>query len=248
MPAGKIDLRTRSDEPELMDDFALTGAEVQQALREIGRVNRFLGGTATTLAGLAPHLRKRREALHLLDLGTGGGDIPVAIARHCRRVGVPVRIVAVDLGAHACRHALDAARTFPEIEICRADAGRLPFAPRSFHLAHCAMFLHHFTQEEIAHLLGALAGLVREGILINDLHRHAVAYHSIQGLTRLFSRSRLVKYDAPLSVRRGFRGADWDDIRERCGFPAFRYRWRWPFRYLCEIAVNGPAGDGGGRR
>jgi len=99
------------------------------------------------------------------------------------------------------------------------------------------MFLHHFTQEESARILAGLGGLVREGIVVNDLHRHPVAYHAIRLLTRLFSQSRLVRNDAPLSVRRAFRAADLDDLRARCGFPRFRYRWRWAFRYLCEIDV-----------
>jgi ubiquinone/menaquinone biosynthesis C-methylase UbiE len=228
----------RCHEPELMDDFGITGPEVDLALREIGAVNRYLGGVATSLAGLAPRLRGRRQTVRLLDVGTGGGDLPIAIARRARRLGVPLEIVAVDLGADACRRAHASALDYPEITVVRADVFTLPFPPRSFHLAHCAMFLHHFTQEEIARILARLGGLVREGIVINDLHRHALAYHSIRILTRLFSRSRLFKNDAPLSVRRAFRAADLDDWQARCGFPRFRYRWRWAFRYLCEIEVS----------
>ncbi len=250
MERKRVDLAERADEPELMDDCALTGPEVRQALREIGHVNRFLGGSASTLALLAPRLEGRRSPLRILDIGTGGGDIPVAIARHARRAGAPVQITAVDLGRDACRHARHLARDYPEIEICRGDVFRLPFAPRSFDLAHCAMFLHHFTQDEIVRILHVLSALVREAILINDLHRHALAYHSIRALTRLLSASRLVRNDAPLSVRRGFRAADLDDILARSGFARFRYRWRWAFRYLCEVEIGEPAApvDPGGAR
>jgi SAM-dependent methyltransferase len=226
-------------DPELMDDTGLSGPEVELALREIAVVNRYLGGVATTLAGLAPRLRGRAGPLRLLDVGTGGGDLPVAIAELGRRLGVPLAIVAVDRGADACRRARAAARSYPEITVVRADVFALPFPGRSFHLAHCAMFLHHFTQEESARILAALGALVREGIVVNDLHRHPFAYHAIRVLTRLLSRSRLVKFDAPLSVRRAFRAADLDDLRARCAFPRFRYRWRWAFRYLCEIDVSG---------
>jgi precorrin-6B methylase 2 len=229
----------RCHEPELLDDFAITGPEVDLALREIGVVNRYLGGVATSLAGLAPRLRARRETVRLLDVGTGGGDLPVAIARHARRRRVPLEIVAVDIGTDACRQARARARDYPEITIVRGDVFALPFPPQSFDLAHCAMFLHHFTQEDIARILTRLGELVREGIVINDLHRHALAYHSIRILTVLFSRSRLVRNDAPLSVRRAFDAADLDDLKSRCGFPRFNYRWRWAFRYLCEIDVRG---------
>jgi 2-polyprenyl-3-methyl-5-hydroxy-6-metoxy-1,4-benzoquinol methylase len=233
-----MDLSRRASEQEIMDDPRIVGPQVERALREIGAVNRFLGGAATSLAGLAPLLGGRDHEVRLLDVGAGGADIPVAIARWCRRKRIRVRIVAVDLGGDACRFARALTRDYPEIDICRADVFALPHPPRSFHLAHCAMFLHHFTQEEIARILDRLASVVREGIVINDLHRHAIAYHSIRILTRLLSRSRLVRNDAPLSVRRGFRSPDLDDLRERCRFPRFRYRWRWAFRYLCEVGLT----------
>jgi hypothetical protein len=230
-----MDFSQRCHDPELMDDFGITGREVERALIEIGMVNRFLGGTRTSLDGLAPFLRGRKDPVRLLDVGTGGADIPVAIVRWCRREDVPVRIVAIDLGGDACRFAGAIARSYPEIEICRADVFALPHRPRSFHLAHCSMFLHHFTQDEVARILRGLAGIVSEGIVVNDLRRHAVAYHSIRILTRLLSRSRLVRHDAPLSVRRGFQAEDLDDIRARCAFPEFRYRRHWAYRYLCEV-------------
>jgi SAM-dependent methyltransferase len=233
-----MDLSQRCHDPELMDDTGITGPQVGRALREIGAVNRLLGGASTSLAGLKPFLNGRRERVRLLDVGTGGADIPVAIARWCRRRRIPIQIVAVDLGRDACRFARALTRDYPEIEICQADVLALPHPPRSFHLAHCAMFLHHFTQNEIARILRGLAGLVREGIVVNDLHRHAFAYHSIRILTRLFSQSRLVRYDAPLSVRRGFRAADLEDLQTRCKFPGFRYRWQWAFRYLCAVTVD----------
>jgi hypothetical protein len=241
---AKVDLGRRCHDPELMDDFGIGSngsneIEIGSALREIGLINRFLGGSTTSLAGLAPYLRGRRDRVHLLDVGTGGGDLPVAIARWCRAEGVAIRIVAVDRGDGACRFARTLARDYPEIEICRADVFALPLRRQSFHLAHCAMFLHHFTQDEAASILSALSRLVTEGIVINDLHRHAFAYHSIRVLTRFFSQSRLVRNDAPLSVRRGFRAPDLDDLQARCGFSSFRYRWSWAFRYLCDVRVNG---------
>jgi hypothetical protein len=236
-----MDFRRRCHDPELMDDFGVESRDIEDALREIGVINRFLGGASTTLAGLTPYLAGRRDPVRLLDVGTGGADLPVAVARWCRAAGVAIRIVAVDLGAAACRFARAQARDFPEIEICRADVFALPLPPRSFHLAHCAMFLHHFDQDEAARILRAMAPLVTEGIVINDLHRHAFAYHSIRVLTGLFSRSRLVRNDAPLSVRRGFRAADLDDLKARCSFSSFHYRRTWAFRYLCDLRVNGDA-------
>jgi SAM-dependent methyltransferase len=232
-------LGRRSTQSELMDEPGVAETDVLLALREIRIINRSLGGISTTLAGLAPRLRGRRSPVRLLDVGTGGADLPVAIARWCRRNGVAVRIVAVDRGGSACRFAAAAVADYPEIEVCRADVRSLPFAPRSFHLAHCAMFLHHFDQDEVVGVLRRLAEVTSEGVVVNDLHRHPLAHAAIRLLTRLFSQSALVQNDAPLSVRRGFRAADLEDIRARGGFSSFHYRWRWAFRYLCDVGVVG---------
>jgi hypothetical protein len=72
----------------------------------------------------------------------------------------------------------------------------------------------------------------RWGFFINDLHRHFLAYYSIQILTRLFSKSYLVKNDAPLSVARGFTKNEWQKLLKEVGMQEARISWRWAFRHL----------------
>jgi len=72
----------------------------------------------------------------------------------------------------------------------------------------------------------------KSGFFINDLHRHFLAYHSIRLLTRTFSKSRLVKNDAPISVTRGFSRADWQRILTDAGLNDYHLYWRWAFRWL----------------
>jgi len=78
----------------------------------------------------------------------------------------------------------------------------------------------------------------RQGFFINDLHRHPLAYYSIKFLTSIFSRSKLVKNDAPLSVARGFKRKDWVWLMNESGLKAGLIQWKWAFRYLI-IASNG---------
>ena len=68
-------------------------------------------------------------------------------------------------------------------------------------------------------------------VIINDLHRHWLAYHSIKWLTRLLGGSYLVRHDAPMSVARAFRRADWVALLARAGITAYELRWRWAFRW-----------------
>ena len=230
-----------------MDDPALEGPEIVAALRELRIINRFLGGASTSVSALAPLLASSRQPVRLLDVGCGGADVPVAIVEWCRRRRIAVHVTVVDLGRDACRHARAYTGAYPEIEVCRADVFHLPFREPAFDVAHCSLFLHHFTQAEIARILRMLAGQVRQGIVINDLHRHPLAYFAIWVLTRCLSHSRLVRYDAPLSVRRAFRREDLRDIGTRCDFAAFEWRWRWAFRYVGVARPGAAVAEAPGR-
>ena len=68
-------------------------------------------------------------------------------------------------------------------------------------------------------------------IIVNDLHRHQLAYLSIVVLTRLFSRSVMVRNDGPLSVRRAFRMDELAGIARRAGIDARVYR-SFPYRLV----------------
>ena len=75
----------------------------------------------------------------------------------------------------------------------------------------------------------------RSGFFINDLHRHPVAYYSIKLLSLLFSKSYLVKNDAPLSVKRGFKRNEIIACLANAGISDFSIKWKWAFRWLVII-------------
>ncbi len=228
-----IDLRQRSTVPEYMDAASLEGADVVRALKELEYVNRFLGGSRATLRAVETCLRPEPgKVMEILDLGTGAGDIPVAIVRWARSRGIDVRIVAVDFNPAICAWSGHRLVEFPEIEVRQADVFALPFAPASFDYVHCAMFLHHFAQTEAAHILQIMHSVCRQGLIVNDLHRHAMAFHTIKWMTQLLSRSAMVKHDAPVSVLRGFRRSDLEELGRLSGINGLSIKRSWPFRFV----------------
>jgi hypothetical protein len=75
----------------------------------------------------------------------------------------------------------------------------------------------------------------RSGFFINDLHRHPLAYHSIRLLTCFFSKSYLVKHDAPLSVLRGFKKKEMEELLNSAGIQHYKIQWKWAFRWLVIV-------------
>jgi hypothetical protein len=100
-----------------------------------------------------------------------------------------------------------------------------------------SLFCHHLSESDLVSLFRRMKTEARTGFFINDLHRHPLAYYSIRWITRLFSRSYLVKNDAPLSVRRGFSRSELISLLEAAGITNYSIRWRWAFRWLVIVPL-----------
>lgn len=192
---------------EMMDDPGCSAEALRGELRNIALTNRFLGTHATVrrfLERVVPLWRRRagaaRDALSVLDVGTGGADVPVAIVEWARGRGVPVRVVGVDRHPKAVRIAAFSAPP-GEVSVVQADACALPFADASFDVCLCNLVLHHLNWDERVALLRRLHGVSRLGFLVVDLLRSPGGYASVWLLTRFF-RNPLTRHDGPLSVRR----------------------------------------------
>jgi hypothetical protein len=104
------------------------------------------------------------------------------------------------------------------------------------HIIFSSLFCHHFKDEELVFMLRWMQGNTSTGFFINDLHRHPLAYHSIKLLTGIFSKSHMVKNDAPLSVQRGFVRRDWERFFKAAGLSHYKCSWKWAFRWLVSYS------------
>ena len=163
---------------------------LEEDLSNLRRINRTLGAYRGVLWGLG-HLvdGKKAAPFSLLDVGTGSGDIPVAIVRWAKGKGIPVRVVALEHDPITAAVARCLTRDLPEISIVRADALHPPFSPASFDFVLSSQLLHHFSEEQIVQLLRTWSCLARRAILVSDLIRHPLAYVGIRLLTLLFTRN-----------------------------------------------------------
>jgi SAM-dependent methyltransferase len=230
----------RSQTPEYMDRADVAGADLARALEELTLVNRFLGGYRATLKTLEQMVEPASQVqqvgpLWILDLGTGAADIPIALVVWARRRKIPIHIVAVDFNFYTCAWAARRTAGYAEITVQQADVFALPYKLGAFDIVHCAMFLHHFAQAEAAVIVQIMYGLCRQGIIINDLQRHPLAYYAVSWGMPLLSKSSMVKHDAPVSVLRGFRRADLLDLALRSGLGPLKVKWRWAFRYVATL-------------
>ncbi len=235
--------KTRTDEDEQMDDFSIDDERLTDALQQLRIVNQYLSGYSTTLSHLKPYLRSRSEShqkTRILDVGTGIADFPEKIVRWAAK-HLPhheIEIVAIDANPVTVAYAQKTLKERLPGELCdriqveTADALALPYADQSFDISIAAMFLHHFAHDRATEIVKSMQRVSRDGILINDLHRHPLAYYGIYALTRLLPAAPMVQNDAPISVLRGFRSPELDAIAQAANLPNFSIQWRFPFRWI----------------
>lgn len=232
-----MNFTARATTPELMDDLSLASDELRQNLDELETINTWLGGYRPVLAALA-RLRPRFPAGHplrLADLGSGGGDTLRHVAAWARRQGVPVALTGIDANEFMLTYAAAKSAAYPEISYQQVDIFSPEFAAQPYDILTASLFCHHFTDAELVGLLRRWHRQAQVAVVINDLHRHPLAYYSIKYLTRLLGGSRLVQNDAPLSVARAFSRADWQRLLAQAGITQYELRWCWAFRWQVVV-------------
>ena len=87
----------RSYDKEMMDLPGQPRELLEGDLDNLRFFNRRLGGYRSVLAGLEQLTRKQKlDCFSLLDVGTGGGDVPIRIADWAHQRGIKASIVALD--------------------------------------------------------------------------------------------------------------------------------------------------------
>lgn len=228
------DFSRRSDELEIMDDPAIAGAELFRTLDELEIINTTLGGYQPSLAGIAQLLPPDCRSFTLLDVGCGCGDLARRIIPWAKKRGIEARVKGIDLSADTAAHAALRSQGVAGVEFAQADLFEMPDG-ETFDIVHAAMVLHHCPNPLAARFLARMHALSRRGLVINDIHRHWIAFYGIKALTTILSRSRLVRNDAAVSVARAFRRQDLIDLAAEANLPAPEIRWRWAFRWQMVV-------------
>jgi SAM-dependent methyltransferase len=233
----------RSSAGEWLDRRDHDPRDLEAALRDIRSVNRLLGGESVLLDALTPLLGRvpRGSAVEILDVGTGMGDLPLAMARHARAVGLHPRVIAVDIDPVTVEAAARHTARDGSVRVLRADALDLPFPEGSFDFVTCSMFLHHFGPEEVVRLLASFRSLARRSVVVNDLRRHVLPWAFIAVAARATRRHPMFVHDAPLSVLRGFTPNEMREAALAAGAKAPTVRRRWPFRLVLTLDGGKPA-------
>jgi len=96
----------------------------------------------------------------------------------------------------------------------------------------CSLFLHHLSEDDAVALLRRMADAAGALVLVNDLARSRFNYLAVWATCHALSRSRVVRYDGPASVRSAFTPREALGLAEKAGLAGATVRRRFPCRFL----------------
>lgn len=243
--------KQRSYQAELLDNENIPTEDLYQNLRELDFINHWLGGHSVILDGIRyfidsikindseilinNNISNISENIFIYEIGSGGGDNLRAIGDFLDKKKIKYKLGGVDLKEDCVRFAENFQPKQYSIDYQIADYQLSTFAEGKPDIIFNSLFCHHFKDEELIKMLQWMHQNANVGFLIADLHRHPLAYYSIKWLTQLFSKSYLVKNDAPLSVLRSFSRKEWTDLLEKAGIKNYKIKWKWAFRWLILV-------------
>lgn len=226
-----INLKNRSSQKELLDADDIPFSDIQRNMQELDTINTVLGGHGITLQGLKTFIASGPLELSVCEIGCGGGDNLRAIQNYCAKKNITVKLLGIDKKKECIGYAAER-NSHLDAEWTCSDYQLVDLKTNPPDIIFSSLFCHHFSNDELVQMMDWMKHNSRLGFFINDLHRHPIAYFSIKWVTSLFSSSYLVKNDAPLSVARGFKKREWQEIFLGAGLKNYSIRWMWAFRYL----------------
>jgi SAM-dependent methyltransferase len=221
-------LQNRERVLELMDDPALDPAEHRLALAGLARLNRFSRALQVLWPSIRTLSQRLKRPLRILDVATGCGDVPAGLLHRAARSGYTLEVVGCDRSDTAI---LSARANCPGGQFYLQDALHEPL-PTGFDVVTCSLFLHHLSSEEAVTLLTRMKDATRHLVLVNDLARSRFNLLAVTVACHLLSRSRVVRFDGPASVRAAYNTREALELAQRAGMIGARVEKRFPCRFL----------------
>ena len=91
--------------------------------------------------------------------------------------------------------------------------------------------MHHFKEAEIIGLFQKMRDDGVKSIVVNDLHRHWLAYSLFNLLCFVFRYPRVAWLDGSLSIRKGFIRSELKNLALAAQLTPIHISWKWAFRF-----------------
>ena len=146
-----------------------------------------------------------------------------------RKQGFKFKLIGIDANEDAVAYAQELSNDYAALSFQKLDIFSEEFKDLKYDIALSTLFLHHFKENEIEHMLKQLASNANIGIVINDLHRSTLAYGLFK-LLGLFISNDMIVQDGLTSILRSFKRNELESHSDQLQLKS-QIHWKWAFRY-----------------
>lgn len=189
------------DAREIMDESDCDPAKLHNTYRHFRFVNVISRGGWIYRRWIKPAMTNPQQTYSLLDVGFGGGDIALQIARRANRDGAKLNVTGIEIDRRAygyvqtLKYPKNAAFQLIDIRDLAESGQRFDFVI-SNHM------LHHLNQEAFSRMLEDAVRICRRFVLFIDLRRSDLAYVLFAAAAYPLFRNSFVPHDGLASLRR----------------------------------------------
>ncbi len=223
----------RSTQSEIMDELHFGGKEMRDTLDDINMMNKWFGGNRISIDGLRTFLKDhpKNQEITILDVGCGDGQVLRSCADFGKKKNYSFNCIGIDFNQNILDLAKEKSTSYQNIEFKNVDVFLEDNLIPNCDIAMFTLFLHHFKEEEIEGLLKSALAKTRKGFIINDLHRSKLAFNLFNGVGKVLLKSKTAHHDGLVSIARGFKKVELEDLAGRIPNQTSKIKWQWAFRY-----------------
>lgn len=224
-------LTKRSQEKELLDlgPGFYSQEEYVQCLKILFKINKMLGFFKQTVT----ILKRFPKTASIIDVGCGGGLFLLNLSKHfpdMKMRGVDISEEAIKISQNELllwKH--DKSNINVEFQLQQQTELTLP--PNSVDIVLITLVCHHIEDDDLILFLQQANNAACKAVIINDLHRHFLAYWFYKILSPIMFHNRLIAHDGLISIKRSFTRSELRFLLKQANISHYKIKWCFPFRW-----------------
>ncbi len=188
---------------ERMEDPGCDPVKLRNTYAQFRVVNLVVSGWRRLYRRYLRPLAAGGQPLTVLDVGFGGGDVPVRLACWADRDQIDLTVTAIETDDRALAWVRERHASSP-VDFRRQTASELLATDERFDVVISNHLLHHVREDELAEFCDVSRHLARRLVIHSDMERSDLAWALFAaGTAPFFHRSFIVR-DGLTSIRRSF--------------------------------------------
>tara|TARA_R110000868_G_scaffold235273_2_gene489015 strand:+ start:335 stop:1039 length:705 start_codon:yes stop_codon:yes gene_type:complete len=219
---------------ELMDGDDCDLIKLENTYRQFSTINSLLSNWKRIYKNkLKPHMIGTCKTFSLLDIGFGGGDIPISISKWARQDGIDLNITAIETD----QRAFNFARSLPNdasVTFLNCSSSDLVKENKSFDFVISNHVLHHLDEENTHQILKEAKDLAKRLVIFNDIERSDFGYTLFNIFSRPLFWNSFIAADGLTSIKRCYTKNELTEIAPK----GWKVERSFPFRLLLTLTLK----------